>query len=62
MIRTKNNYYNRQPDPNKLKEKKIGNKVKTAGYTIKRLKDNGFVVFLRCLMLTVIQTRVDGLY
>ena len=45
MIRTKNNYYNRQPDPNKLKEKKIGNKVKTAGYTIKRLKDNGFVVF-----------------
>ena len=29
----------------KLKEKKISNKLKTAGYTIKRLKDNGFVVF-----------------
>ena len=29
----------------KLKEKRISNKVKTAGYTLKRLKDNGFVVF-----------------
>ncbi len=29
----------------KLKEKRISNKLKTAGYTIKRLKDNGFVVF-----------------
>jgi hypothetical protein len=29
----------------KLKVKQISNKVKTAGYTIKRLKDNGFVVF-----------------
>ena len=29
----------------KLKEKKVSNKLKTAGYTIKRLKDNGFVVF-----------------
>ena len=28
----------------KLKEKPISNKLKTAGYTIKRLKDNGFVV------------------
>lgn len=29
----------------RLKEKRISNKLKTAGYTIKRLKDNGFVVF-----------------
>ena len=29
----------------RLQEKKINNKLKTAGYTIKRLKDNGFVVF-----------------
>lgn len=29
----------------RLKEKKVSNKLKTAGYTIKRLKDNGFVVF-----------------
>ena len=28
----------------RLKEKPISNKLKTAGYTIKRLKDNGFVV------------------
>tara|TARA_A100001515_G_scaffold58130_2_gene45907 strand:- start:585 stop:947 length:363 start_codon:yes stop_codon:yes gene_type:complete len=28
----------------KLKEKPISNKLKTAGYTIKRLRDNGFVV------------------
>lgn len=27
------------------KEKKISNKIKTAGYFIKRLKDSGFVVF-----------------
>lgn len=26
-------------------EKKVSNKVKTAGYLIKRLKDSGFVVF-----------------
>jgi hypothetical protein len=30
---------------NRLREKQINNKLKTAGYTIKRLKDNGFVVF-----------------
>jgi len=29
----------------KLKEKKVSNKIKTAGYFIKRLKDSGFVVF-----------------
>ena len=28
-----------------LKEKRISNKIKTAGYFIKRLKDSGFVVF-----------------
>jgi len=28
----------------RLKEKPISNKLKTAGYTIKRLRDNGFVV------------------
>lgn len=28
----------------KLREKPVSNKLKTAGYTIKRLKDNGFVV------------------
>jgi len=28
-----------------IKEKKISNKIKTAGYFIKRLKDCGFVVF-----------------
>jgi hypothetical protein len=27
------------------KEKKVSNKIKTAGYFIKRLKDSGFVVF-----------------
>ena len=27
------------------REKKISNKIKTAGYFIKRLKDSGFVVF-----------------
>jgi len=27
----------------KLKERQISNKIKTAGYTIKRLRDNGFV-------------------
>ena len=29
----------------KAKEKKVSNKIKTAGYLIKRLKDSGFVVF-----------------
>lgn len=29
----------------KAKEKKVSNKIKTAGYFIKRLKDSGFVVF-----------------
>lgn len=29
----------------KLKERRISNKIKTAGYFIKRLKDSGFVVF-----------------
>ena len=29
----------------KAKIKRISNKLKTAGYVIKRLKDNGFVVF-----------------
>lgn len=29
----------------KVKEKKVSNKIKTAGYFIKRLKDSGFVVF-----------------
>lgn len=29
----------------RLKEKKISNKIKTAGYFIKRLKDSGFIVF-----------------
>jgi len=29
----------------KLREKKVSNKIKTAGYFIKRLKDSGFVVF-----------------
>lgn len=28
-----------------IKVKEISNKLKTAGYVIKRLKDNGFVVF-----------------
>lgn len=28
-----------------LKEKRTSNKIKTAGYFIKRLKDSGFVVF-----------------
>ena len=41
----KNNYYNQRVKEGKLKEKKISNKLKTAGYTIKRLKDNGLVVF-----------------
>jgi len=27
-----------------LREKRVSNKIKTPGYTIKRLKDNGFVV------------------
>lgn len=29
----------------RIKEKKISNKLKTAGYVIKRLKDNGFIVW-----------------
>jgi hypothetical protein len=29
----------------RLKEKRVNNKIKTAGYFIKRLKDSGFVVF-----------------
>lgn len=29
----------------KAKEKRVSNKIKTAGYFIKRLKDSGFVVF-----------------
>ncbi len=29
----------------KVRVKRISNKLKTAGYVIKRLKDNGFVVF-----------------
>ena len=29
----------------RLREKKVSNKIKTAGYFIKRLKDSGFVVF-----------------
>jgi hypothetical protein len=29
----------------RLKERRISNKIKTAGYFIKRLKDSGFVVF-----------------
>jgi len=29
----------------KLKEKKVSNKIKTAGYFIKRLKDSGFIVW-----------------
>ena len=41
----KNNRYYQDAKPKKLKEKKVSNKLKTAGYTIKRLKDNGFVVF-----------------
>ena len=41
----KNSYYHQKADPTKLKEKKVSNKLKTAGYTIKRLKDNGLVVF-----------------
>jgi hypothetical protein len=28
-----------------IKQKKVSNKIKTAGYFIKRLKDSGFVVF-----------------
>lgn len=28
-----------------LREKRVSNKIKTAGYFIKRLKDSGFVVF-----------------
>jgi len=28
-----------------LKERRVSNKIKTAGYFIKRLKDSGFVVF-----------------
>lgn len=28
-----------------MREKKVSNKIKTAGYFIKRLKDSGFVVF-----------------
>ena len=39
----RNSFY--QQREGKLKEKKISNKLKTAGYTIKRLKDNGYVVF-----------------
>ena len=29
----------------RLREKRVSNKIKTAGYFIKRLKDSGFVVF-----------------
>jgi hypothetical protein len=29
----------------KLSERRVSNKIKTAGYFIKRLKDSGFVVF-----------------
>lgn len=28
-----------------IREKKVSNKIKTAGYFIKRLKDSGFIVF-----------------
>lgn len=34
-----------KPQSFKLKEKRVSNKIKTAGYFIKRLKDSGFVVF-----------------
>lgn len=40
----KNSYYGKKIKKNTLKEKPISNKLKTAGYTIKRLRDNGFVV------------------
>ena len=45
MAVNKSNYYHQASNESKLKEKKVSNKLKTAGYTIKRLKDNGFVVF-----------------
>lgn len=32
-------------DTIRLREKRVSNKIKTAGYFIKRLKDSGFVVF-----------------
>ena len=34
----------KKADDKRIKVKEISNKLKTAGYTIKRLKDNGFVV------------------
>lgn len=39
----KNNKKSKRDD-RRIKVKEISNKLKTAGYTIKRLKDNGFVV------------------
>ena len=45
MAVNKSNYYHQASNESRLKEKKVSNKLKTAGYTIKRLKDNGFVVF-----------------
>ena len=34
-----------QPIKFTAREKRVSNKIKTAGYFIKRLKDSGFVVF-----------------
>tara|TARA_R110002049_G_scaffold88593_1_gene223394 strand:+ start:478 stop:876 length:399 start_codon:yes stop_codon:yes gene_type:complete len=41
----KNSHFYKEAKSDKLKERKVSNKLKTAGYTIKRLKDNGFVIF-----------------
>ncbi len=39
-----NKLKNIKDDDKRIKVREISNKLKTAGYTIKRLKDNGFVV------------------